>query len=141
MRIVNSALKRALRARAHALKPVVIVADRGLDDTVVEEARSALEHHELIKVRIRRERAERKALAEALCEATGAALIQSIGQIVCLYRPRPQTNERVATPANRRAGVGKSAPRTRAGTDERRGTPWTSAKERKRSRTAPRRQP
>ena len=61
MRIVNAALKRALRAKAHALKPVVIVADRGLDEAVVEETRRALERHELIKVRIRRERDGRPA--------------------------------------------------------------------------------
>lgn len=136
MRIVNSALKRTLRARAHALKPVVIVADRGLDDTVVEETRRALEHHELIKVRIRRDRDERQVLAQTLCEATGASLIQSIGQIVCLYRPQPRSTTRTTTEAAKRP-----AKRTRqAPSGERRAQPWPSAKDRKRSGTTPRRQ-
>lgn len=136
MRIVNSALKRTLRARAHALKPVVIVADRGLDDTVVEETRRALEHHELIKVRIRRDRDERPAVAQSLCESTGASLIQSIGQIVCLYRPRPQ-----ATARSPQEAVKGSAKRTRQNNaGERRAQPWPSAKDRKRSTTTPRRQ-
>ena len=136
MRVVNSALKRTLRARAHALKPVVIVADRGLDDTVVEEVRGALLHHELIKVRIRRERGERQALAKTLCETTGAALIQSIGQIVCLYRPRPESQTRSETPEpGRPQARGRSKPAT-----EGRAQPWASAKDRKRGQSTPRRQ-
>ena len=133
MRIVNSALKRTLRARAHALKPVVIVADRGLDDTVVEETRRALEHHELIKVRIRRERGERQMLAASLCETIGAALIQSIGQVVCLYRPRPQsaTYEDTKRPAQRTRQAARG---------DRHAQPWPSAKDRKRAATTPRQQ-
>ena len=140
MRIVNSALKRTLRARAHALKPVVIVADRGLDDTVVEETRRALEHHELIKVRIRRDRDERQALAQTLCESTGASLIQSIGQIVCLYRPQTQSTARTA-PADVKRPAKRPAKHTRQpAASERRAQPWPSAKDRKRSSTTPRRQ-
>jgi RNA-binding protein len=96
MRTVNSALKRSLRARAHSLKPIVTVADRGLHEAVLEETRIALEHHELIKVRIRQDRQQRVELAASLCERTGAALIQSIGQIVVIYKPRPPTSERDA---------------------------------------------
>ena len=89
LRVVNAALKRELRARAHSLKPFLVVADRGLQDSVIAEADRALEHHELIKVRLRHDREARAVLAIELCERTGAALIQSVGQVVTIYKPRP----------------------------------------------------
>ena len=136
MRIVNAALKRALRAKAHALKPVVIVADRGLDETVVEETRRALERHELIKVRIRRERDERSELAQSLCEQTGSALIQSIGQIVCIYRPRPESSGSESRGKEGKRPESKRDNSTRGGPSRSqphsRSQPWGSAKQRKR---------
>lgn len=113
MRIVSPELKRTLRARAHSLKPVVIIADRGLEDSVIAEVNVALERHELIKVRIRHDRETRSELAVALCERCGAALIHRIGQIVVIYRPRPPASQ--AT-----------------GREDERSRPWRNASERKR---------
>jgi RNA-binding protein len=79
-------LKKALRARAHALKPVVMTGQAGLSEAVLAEIDLALEHHELIKVRLRAEREERAAMAEEICARLGAEHVQSLGQIVTLYR-------------------------------------------------------
>jgi len=87
---VNSVDKKQLRANAHALKPVVMVGQSGLTDAVLAEVDLALNSHELIKVKIRAERDERKEISEKMCAATGAELIQSIGQVTVLYRLNPK---------------------------------------------------
>jgi RNA-binding protein len=86
---VNSARKKELKAQAHSLNPVVMIGQSGLTDAVVKELERALDDHELIKVKIRAERDDRKLISAALCEQTGAELLQSIGQIIVIYRKNP----------------------------------------------------
>lgn len=84
-------LKKSLKVRAHSLKPVVITGQSGLTDAVIKEIDLALAHHELIKVRMNAsDREERAEMSRTACEATSAALVQSIGHVVTLYRKRPQ---------------------------------------------------
>jgi RNA-binding protein len=78
-----------LKAQAHTLKPVIIVGQAGLTDAVLAETEIALIVHELIKVKIRAERAERNEISEKICSLTGATLIQIIGQIAVIYRLNP----------------------------------------------------
>jgi len=86
---VNSADKKKLRAEAHTLKPVVMIGQSGLKASVLAEIELALDSHELIKVKIRAEREERKLISEKICTNTGAELIQTIGQIAVIYRLNP----------------------------------------------------
>ncbi len=86
---MNTADKKKLRAEAHALKPVVMIGQSGLTAAVLAELDIALNTHELLKVRIRAERDERKLIIEQLCTEAGAELIQTIGQIAVIYRVNP----------------------------------------------------
>ncbi|NOT13621.1 MAG: ribosome assembly RNA-binding protein YhbY [Methylococcaceae bacterium] len=86
---MDSADKKKLRAQAHALKPVIIIGQSGLTSAVLTEIELALNYHELIKVRIRAEREDRKLISQKICSDTGATLIQSIGQIIVLFRLNP----------------------------------------------------
>ncbi|MDD1636657.1 MAG: ribosome assembly RNA-binding protein YhbY [Methylococcaceae bacterium] len=86
---MNSADKKKLRAEAHTLKPVVMIGQSGLTAAVLAEIELALDSHELIKVKIRAERDERKLMSEKICNDTGAVLIQTIGQIAVIYRLNP----------------------------------------------------
>ncbi|MDP1665310.1 MAG: ribosome assembly RNA-binding protein YhbY [Methylobacter sp.] len=86
---MNSADKKKLRAQAHSLKPVIMIGQSGLTAAVLAEIELALNSHELIKVRIRAERDDRKLISEKICADTGAELIQSIGQIAVIYRLNP----------------------------------------------------
>ena len=86
---MNSADKKKLRAEAHTLKPVVMIGQSGLTAAVLAEIELALDSHELIKVKIRAERDDRKLIIEKICTDTGAELIQTIGQIAVLYRLNP----------------------------------------------------
>ena len=87
---MDAALKKKLKAQAHSLKPVIMVGQAGLTDAVLAETKIALNTHELIKVKIRAERDERKQISEKICVETGASLIQSIGQIIVIYRQNPK---------------------------------------------------
>lgn len=80
--------KKHLRGLGHALKPVIIVGDSGLSEGVVAEFESTLNHHELIKVRVRAgDRAARDEIIEKMCSDGAANLIQRIGNVALLYRP------------------------------------------------------
>lgn len=85
---------RYLRALAHHLKPVVLLGQHGLTEAVLAEIELALEHHELIKVRVPgMEREDKKDVIEVICERTGAELVQSIGHIAVLFRKRTKDSQ------------------------------------------------
>lgn len=85
---------RHLRALAHHLKPVVLLGQHGLTEAVMAEIELALEHHELIKVRIPgMEREDKKDVIEVICERTGAELVQSIGHMAVLFRQRAKDSQ------------------------------------------------
>ena len=66
-----------------------MIGQAGLTTGVLAEIELALNSHELIKVKIRAERDERKVLSEKICNETMAELLQSIGQIIVIYRLNP----------------------------------------------------
>jgi RNA-binding protein len=79
--------RKLLRSLAHPRKPIVTVGRNGLTDAVLAELEQALEHHELVKVKVKiGEREDRNAMVNALCQRTGAALIQRIGFVATLFR-------------------------------------------------------
>ena len=87
---LNDKQRRHLRGLAHDLKPVVMVGDSGLTDGVVRETERALHDHELIKIKVRAaDRDTRDALIADLATRTTSELVNRIGHVAVLYRPRP----------------------------------------------------
>lgn len=80
------AVRQQFKAKAHKLKPIVSIGNKGLTKTVNEEIDRALYDHELIKIRIMHGRDERKALFEEICQIHQAEPIQLLGSIATLYR-------------------------------------------------------
>ena len=79
--------KRQLRKLGHNLKPVVMIGANGYTDAVNEEINLALEHHELIKVRVSgAERDSREQMIKEMSERNKAELVQRIGHIALLFR-------------------------------------------------------
>lgn len=86
--------RQALKARAHALKPVVLLGAAGLTAAVVKEIDRALTAHELVKIRVPRDdRAEREEMWASLADTLSAARVQAIGKLIVLYRPAPESTE------------------------------------------------
>ena len=106
---IPSAQRRALRARAHALNPTVIIGDAGLTAPVLAEIERSLASHELIKVRVAGEgRERRESLLTEICETLSAAPVQHIGKILVIYREKPPPEPERPAP---RKPKSRSAPR------------------------------
>ena len=79
--------RKSLRRRGHNLKPIVTVGTGGLTDGVLAELESALNHHELIKIKIRIGNREcRNTVLQEILEHSEAIIIQKIGNVALLYR-------------------------------------------------------
>ena len=77
--------RRRLRALANPMKPIVHVGEAGLSEPVLKALDDALEHHELVKVRLRSPE-NKKATAAELAERSGAELCGLVGHTVILFR-------------------------------------------------------
>ena len=83
--------RKAHRAEAHHLDPVVMIGNDGLTPAVVKETDAALKAHGLIKVRVQGDdRAAREAIYLQLADQLSAAPIQHIGKLLVLWRPMPK---------------------------------------------------
>ncbi len=84
---LTNAQIRFLRGQAHGLKAMLQIGAKGVTDAVVAEVDLALEHHELLKVKVAAEdREARDAMVADLAERSGAVLVQRIGNVAVLYR-------------------------------------------------------
>ncbi len=87
MKQLSEPQKKFLRGLGHDLKPVVMVGASGLKDTIIKEIDGALEHHELIKVKIASsDRDDKKKIIEKIVTATSGITVQQIGGILLLFR-------------------------------------------------------
>ena len=85
--VLTSAQTRFLRGQAHDLRAMLQVGGKGVTDALIAEIDLALEHHELIKVKVAAEdRDARDTLIGEIAERVGAALVQRIGHTAVLYR-------------------------------------------------------
>jgi putative YhbY family RNA-binding protein len=111
--------RRALRAAAHHLNPVVSISQKGLSPTVLTEIDRCLKAHGLIKVRLYGiERDQRDALLTDICTALDCAEVQHIGNLLVLWREKPE-------PA---ASTPKTAPRKKSALAGRRSSSKTPTK-------------
>ena len=90
--LVLSARQRSqLKARAHALEPVVFVGNAGLTDKVAAEIDRALSAHELIKIKVPEpDRHLRDEMCDAIATRAAAAAVQRVGKVLVLWRPNPE---------------------------------------------------
>ncbi|HCM46678.1 MAG: RNA-binding protein [Colwellia sp.] len=85
-----------LKGTAHSLKPVVLLGNNGLTEAVVAEIDYALNHHELIKIKIPTDDKETKALiVEAICRETKSTQVQVIGKTLVIYRESAEKKIRI----------------------------------------------
>jgi putative YhbY family RNA-binding protein len=104
--------RRALRARAHALDPVVIIGHHGLTAAVLKEIDSSLTAHELIKVRCADgDRAAREAALARICAELDAAPVQHLGKLLIVWRPRPDDAATAAAAGSNKPSTTRSSRR------------------------------
>lgn len=90
MSLSKSQLK-FLRGLCHDLKPVVMLGQKGLTDAVLNELDTALDHHELVKIKLAvDDRETRRQVSEQICRKCQAEAVQSIGKTFSIYRANPE---------------------------------------------------
>jgi putative YhbY family RNA-binding protein len=117
--------RRALRATAHHLNPVVSISQKGLTPSVLAEIDRCLKAHELIKLRLYGiEREVREALFIEICTALNCAEVQHIGNLLVLWRENPKdataqesapARRRKDPPATKKQAAARSEARSRKG--------------------------
>ena len=86
---LSPAERKALKARAHALDPIIHLGGKGLTEAVIAEIGRALEVHALIKVRAgSMKRDAREAALAEICARLEAQPVQHIGKVLVLYRQK-----------------------------------------------------
>lgn len=75
----------------HNLKPVIMVGQNGVTENLLKELEIALEHHELVKIKIAGDNREsRSEMIELLCDKTSGEKVQAIGKTLTLFRRNTQ---------------------------------------------------
>lgn len=88
-----------LRRLAHDRKPVIWLGQHGLTGNVLAEIEAALDHHELIKIKLRvGERDARASMLDDICTVTGAEQVQIIGNIATVYRKNTRKARGITLP-------------------------------------------
>ncbi|MEC0553593.1 ribosome assembly RNA-binding protein YhbY [Bacillus haynesii] len=90
--------KRYLRREAHHLSPIFQVGKGGVKENMVKQISEALEARELIKVSVLQNCEQPKEeVAEALAGGARAELVQTIGNIIVLYKESKE-NKKIELP-------------------------------------------
>ena len=90
--MLKNTQKRYLKSLSHSKKPIVIIGAKGLTQAVLDEVDIALNHHELIKIRVNAaDHDTRFDIINHLCTSLKAQLIQRIGHVATLFRRNPET--------------------------------------------------
>lgn len=76
-----------LRKLAHELNPVILLGQHGFTEAVLNELKIALDHHELVKIKLSgSDRDQRDALIADICEQSQSEVVQAIGKTVTVFR-------------------------------------------------------
>jgi RNA-binding protein len=66
---------------------IIWIGQKGLTDAVLKEIDQALNHHELVKIKIRNgDKDERSKIIEEICSQSASINIQTKGSIAAIYR-------------------------------------------------------
>lgn len=94
---LSAADKKHYRTIAHNLNPVVMIGDKGLTDSLMDELFRALRDHELIKIKIAvGDRDDRAQLIEQILQTTQAEMVQKIGKIIVILRKNPKAKPKLS---------------------------------------------
>lgn len=79
--------KKFLRSMGHTLKPVVMVGQHGLSESVLAELETTMNKHELLKIKIRVDgKDEKQQMIDQIVKASRSNLVQVIGNVMVIYR-------------------------------------------------------
>ena len=84
---LSTSQRRYLRGLCHHLHACILLGAKGLGEPQLEELERALDHHELVKVKLSgADRQQRQQQVNTLIESSGAQIVQKIGHTISLFR-------------------------------------------------------
>ena len=86
---LTSAEKRALKAKAQHLEPIVKLGHAGVSDAFIQSLDTALTLHGLVKMKFTDFKEQKHELAPQIAEKTASAIIMQVGNVAVFYRPKP----------------------------------------------------
>jgi len=90
---LTNAQIRELKARAQRLKATLKIGKEGLSPQFLAALDDTLKHHDLVKVKFDDFKEQKKELSPQLAERSGSHLVTRVGNVVVLYRPKPEPEE------------------------------------------------
>jgi len=101
MNQLSSSQRSFLRSQAHHLEPIVLIGKNGVTDGTIEAVNKALDSHDLIKIKFREYKDEKKSLSYQLAESTESNIVGTIGHTVILFRQNPDRKKKNHTLLNK----------------------------------------
>lgn len=96
--MLNKEQKKYLRTLAHDLNTIIWIGQQGITASLMAEINTALDHHELIKLKIHAgDRRLREQAAQEICRQAGAEPVQKIVSVMVLYR-RNREDPKISLP-------------------------------------------
>ena len=86
--------RKHLRGIAHGYRPLVQIGKEGVSQGVIDAIDTALEAHELIKVKIAADRDERAQFVPVIEERANCECVGTVGRMAILYRQHPDPEKR-----------------------------------------------
>jgi RNA-binding protein len=86
--------RKYLRGAAHSYKPAVQIGKDGLTESIIRAIDTALEAHELIKVKIAADRDEREQFVPIIEARLSCECVGTVGRMAILYREHPDPEKR-----------------------------------------------
>jgi RNA-binding protein len=87
--VLNKKQIKHLKSLSHDLKVIIWIGQHGLTDNVLDEIHTALEHHELLKLKVRAgDRDMRDEIINAILDKTQSTMIQKIGNVVSVFKQK-----------------------------------------------------
>ena len=81
---LTSSQRSYLRSLAHHLAPVVIIGNNGVTRGTIETIKKSLDSRELIKIKFREFKDEKKSLSHQIAKSTGSDVVGMIGHTIIL---------------------------------------------------------
>lgn len=94
MHDLSSGQRKELRSKAHHLDPVVIIGNNGITESLIRSIDSALDAHELIKIRFNDHKKQKKAMTDQIAQDTSSVAAGIIGHVAILYREHSEPEKR-----------------------------------------------
>ncbi|WP_226583208.1 ribosome assembly RNA-binding protein YhbY [Halobacillus litoralis] len=92
--MLTSKQKKHLRAASHNIQPIFQVGKAGVNENMTTQIDEALEKRELIKVSILQNcLEENQVVADEIVQATGAHVVQVIGNTIILYKESKENKQ------------------------------------------------